>query len=92
MNLETQKHKKRIEIHQSDDKPWPFEPVQAKFCFLRGPLRWLTAAKNANVSWFLNFRVRVFMKSAVRDYSEWEGYTDKMINLLPPISVAATKW
>ena len=40
----------------------------------------------------LNFRVRVFMKSAVRDYSEWEGYTDKMINLLPPISVAATKW
>ena len=43
-------------------KPWAFEPV--KFCFLRGRLRWLTAAKNANVSWFLNFRICMFLKSA----------------------------
>ena len=45
-------------------KPWPFEPVEVNFCFLRGPLRWLTAAENANVSWIVNFRIRVFMKSA----------------------------
>ena len=45
-----------IEIHQSQNTNW----------FLRGPLRWLTAAKNANVSWPLNFRVRVFLKSAVK--------------------------
>ena len=25
---------------------WPFEPAEVKFCFLRGPLRWLMAAKN----------------------------------------------
>ena len=31
----------------TNHKPWPFEPVKVKFCFLRGPLRWLTAAKNA---------------------------------------------
>ena len=35
------------------------------FCFLRGPLRWLTAVKNANVSWLSNFRILVFMKSMV---------------------------
>ena len=35
-------------------------------CFLRGPLRWLTAAKNVIVSWLLNFRIRVFVNSAVK--------------------------
>ena len=49
----------------TDHKQWPFEPVKAKFSVLRGPLRWLTAAQNANFSWLLNFRVRVFLKSAV---------------------------
>ena len=51
----------------SKQKPWPFEPVKqckVKFCFLRGPLRW-SAAKNAIVSWVLNFRIRMFVKSAV---------------------------
>ena len=62
-NTETHKTDRNPPI--TDHKPWPFEPVKATFCFLRGPLRWLTGAKNANVSWFLNFRVRVFMKSAV---------------------------
>ena len=33
-NLETQKHTKRIEIHQSQ-----IITVKVKFCFLRGPLR-----------------------------------------------------
>ena len=61
------------EAHKTDrnppiryHNPWPFEPVKIKFCFLRGPLRWLTAAKNAIVSWLLNFRIRMFVKSAVR--------------------------
>ena len=49
-------------------KPWPFEPVKVKFCFLRGPLRWLTAAKNAIVSWLLNFRICMFVKSAVMNW------------------------
>ena len=38
---------------------------KVKFCFLRGPLRWLTAAKNAIVGWLLNFRIRMFVKSAI---------------------------
>ena len=50
----------------TNHKPWPFEPVKVKFCFLRGPLRWLTAAKNAIVSWLLNFRIRMFVKSALK--------------------------
>ena len=49
----------------TNHKPWSFEPVKVKFCFLRGPLRWLTAAKNAIVSWLLSFRIRMFVKSAV---------------------------
>ena len=60
------------ETHKTDQnppitnhKPWPFEPVKVKFCFLRGLLRWLTAAKNAIVSWLLNFRIRMFVKSPV---------------------------
>ena len=50
-------------------KPWPFEPVEVNSCFLRGPPRWLVAAKNVNVSWLLNFRIHVFLKSAV--ISKW---------------------
>ena len=38
-----------------------------KFRLLQGPLKWSTAAKNANVSWLLNFRIRVFLKSAVNN-------------------------
>ena len=60
------------ETHKTDQnppitnhKPWPFEPVKVKFCFLRGLLRSLTAAKNAIVSWLLDFRIRMFVKSAV---------------------------
>ena len=49
----------------TNHKPWSFEPAEVNFCFLRGPLRWLMAAKNANVSWLLNFRIHVFMKSTV---------------------------
>ena len=62
-NTETHKTERNPPI--KNQKPWPFEPVKVKFCFLRGPLRWLTAAKNAIVSWLLNFRIRMFLKSAV---------------------------
>ena len=62
------------ETHKTDRNPpitnhkrWPFEPVKVKFCFQRGPLRWLTAAKNAIVNWLLNFRIRMFVKSAVSE-------------------------
>ena len=54
--------------NSTNHKPWTFELVKVNFFFLRDPLRWLTAAKNANVSWLLNFRIRVFsVKSAVKD-------------------------
>ena len=61
----TETHKTDRNPPTTNHKPWPFEPVKVKFCFLRGPLRWLTAAKNAIVSWLLNFRIRMFVKSAV---------------------------
>ena len=62
-NTETHKTDRNPPI--TNHKPWPFEPVKVKFCFVRGPLRWLTAAKNAIVSWLLNFRIRIFVKSTV---------------------------
>ena len=62
-NTETLKTNRNPPI--TNHKPWPFEPVKFKFCFLRGPLRWLTAATKAIVSWFLNFTIRMFVKCAV---------------------------
>ena len=44
----------------------PFEHVKVNFCFPRGPPRWLTVAKNANVNWLWNFIIRVFLKGAVK--------------------------
>ena len=61
----TETHKTDWNPPITNPKPWPFEPVKVKFCFLRGPLRWLTAAKNVVVSRLLNFRIRMFVKSAV---------------------------
>ena len=68
-------HKQRTLKHRNtrngskstNHKSWPFEPVKVKFCFLRGPLKWLTVAKNAIVSWLLNFTIliRMLVKSAV---------------------------
>ena len=63
----TETHKTDSNPRITDQKRWPFEPVKVKFCFLRGPLRWLTAAKNAIVNWLLNFRIRMFVKRAVTD-------------------------
>ena len=44
-----------------DWKTWPFDPAEVSFCFLRGPLRWLTVAKKVNRCWGLNFRVHVII-------------------------------
>ena len=67
----TEKHKTDRNPPITNHKTWPFEPIKVKSCFLRGPLRWLTAAKNAIVSWLLNFRIRMFMKSAVNKVSQF---------------------
>ena len=63
-NTETHKMDQNPPI--SNHKPWPTEPVEVNFWFLRGPLRWSTAVKIAlNVSWLLNFRICMSMKSTV---------------------------
>ena len=62
-------HKQRSLKHRNtqngskstNHKPWPFEPMEVNVRFL-GPLRQLTAGKNANVSWFWKLRIRVLMK------------------------------
>ena len=63
-NTETHKMDRNPPI--TNQKTRPFEPVKVKFCFLRGLLRWLMAAKNAIVSWLLNVKIGIFMKSAVK--------------------------
>ena len=60
-NTETHKTDRNPPI--TNHKPWPFEPVKVKFCFLRGPLRWLTAVKNAIVSWLLNLEFACLWKA-----------------------------
>ena len=45
-NTETHKTDQNPPI--TNHKPWPFEPIKLTFCFLRGPLRWLTAAIKCN--------------------------------------------
>ena len=70
----TLKHRNTQEGLKSSNhksQTWPFELVKVKFCFVRGPLRWLTAAKHTIVSWLLNFRIRLFLKSAVMQWPEW---------------------
>ena len=76
-NTETHKRDRNPPI--THHKPWPFEPVKVKFCFLRGSLRWLTAVKNAIVSWLLNFRICMFVKSAVNSpgLMERPGWAEK---------------
>ena len=60
----TETHKTDRNPTITNHKPRPFQPVKVKFCFLRGLLRWLTAAKNAIVSWLLNFRIHMFVWKA----------------------------
>ena len=54
-------------------------------CLWKAQLRWLAAAKNANVSWLLNFRVRrVFLKSAVINLTNFSFIFQK---LMPSLSL-----
>ena len=86
-NTETHKTDRNPPI--TNQKPWPFEPVKVKFCFLRGPIGWLTAAKNAIVSWLLNFRIRMFVKSAVIDIINTPGeFQENHWNRGPQLKVA----
>ena len=52
----------------TDHKSCAFEPVKVNFCFLRGPPRWLTAAKIENVSWLL-------MRSPLSQAVTWPAAT-----------------
>ena len=76
VTLVTQKHTKRIEIHQ-----WEITKINmtlwsrwSNFVFLRGNRRWLIAVKKAKVSWLLNFRVHMFLKSTVSPKSYQHQY------------------
>ena len=73
-------------LKSTNHKPWPFEPVKAKFCFLRGPLRWLTAAKSAIVNWLLNFRIRLFVKSTV--HRDFLGYPLNNLKILGSVRIS----
>ena len=57
-----------------------------KLCFLRGPLRWLTAVKNTNFSWLLNFSVCMFLKSAIITWN----WNNKYVYTLPSFSQKPT--
>ena len=63
-NTETHKTDRNAPI--TNHEPWPFEPVKVKFCFLGGSSRWLTAVSQSVVSWLLNFRIRMFVKSTLK--------------------------
>ena len=58
---------KRNEQRQSkstnyNPQMWPFEPAEKSLCFLRGPLEWMTEAKNVNVRFIFVLRSHVFVK------------------------------
>ena len=44
------------------NKRWPFKPTEESPCFLRGPLEYVTEAKNVKVSCNFDFRLRVIEK------------------------------
>ena len=66
--LKHRNHKRDQNPPSADHTSWPFEPVKVNFCFLRGPPRWLTAAKNENVSWLL-------MRSSLSQEVTWPTAT-----------------
>ena len=53
-------------INQNHDLLQP--SFKVNFCFLRGHLRWLRAAKNSNVSWLLNFRIHAVIGRALNSW------------------------
>ena len=40
-----------------------FEPTEESLCFLRGPLEWMTEAKSINVSYIIDLKEHVIVKS-----------------------------
>ena len=71
MSLEPQKHTKRIENNQSQTMTFWTRQV----LFPRGRLKWLTAVKNANVCWLLNFRICMFLKKCSNTLlRDWDGF------------------
>ena len=42
------KNQNGLKSTNHDQQTWPFDPAEVSFCFPRGLLRWLTAAKNVN--------------------------------------------
>ena len=62
-----------------------FWTCEVKLSFLRGLLRWLTAAKNAIVAWLLNFRIRTFVKRAVNRRSQFAVYATWKHTLRGPL-------
>ena len=78
----------------TNHKLWPFKPIKVhvKLCFLRGPLRWLTAAKNAIISWLLDFRIRMFVKSAVIYYIIFYMVLNEYMYLSLSFSIYSEKW
>ena len=90
INLETRKHKMDRNPLITNHKPWPFEPVK-----VRGLLRWSTAAKNAIVSWLLNFRIHMFVKSAVTAAQRLRKNKTNMASLfrnIPPKTLLTFCW
>ena len=59
----TETHKMDQNPPGTNHKPWPFKPIEVKFCSLRGP-------KKAIISWLLN------LKSAVICSKIYLGYID----------------
>ena len=47
-NTEKTKKQNGSKSTNHDRQTRPFDPAEVSFCFSRGPLRWLTAAKNVN--------------------------------------------
>ena len=70
-NKETHKTDRNPPI--TDLKPWPFEPLLRKVLFPRRSVNMIDGSHLANVSWLLSFRVRVFLKSAVRKRHDSRG-------------------
>ena len=58
-------------------KPWLFECVEENFCFLRGPFRWLTAAKNAKCQLASELQdLRVFEKRSKEEVTQSKNATE----------------
>ena len=51
------------------NKKWPIKPSEENPCFLRGPLKCMTEAKNVNVSYNFDLRSHVIKKA--RQCSRW---------------------